>query len=163
MGMKKRPDGTAPWMPGFRYGALLPTLSLNLIVADTERSVAFYRDVFEAEIHYVDIDFAALRFGAAEVMLHADHTHDEHPWYAQLVADAARGVGAQFRMLGIDPDAAEARARTHGARVSVPTISKGHGWREVLIQDPDGYEWAVGVLIEPATGPAPSQPAPTSP
>jgi len=162
MGTKKRPDGMMPWMPGFRYGALLPALSLNLIVADTERSVAFYRDVFEAEVHYVDIDFVALRVGAAEVMLHADHTHDEHPWHAQLVADVARGVGAQFRMLGIDPDAAEARARTHGAGVSVPTTSKGHGWREVLIQDPDGYEWAVGVLIEPATGPAPSQPTPAT-
>lgn len=38
-----------PWMPGFRYGALLPPLSLNLLVRDTERSVAFYRAVFDAE------------------------------------------------------------------------------------------------------------------
>jgi len=160
MGTKKRPADLMPWMPGFRYGALLPPLSLNLIVADTARSAAFYRDVFEAEVHYQDIDFAAVRFGAAEVMLHADHTHDEHPWHEQLSGGAPRGVGAQFRMLGIDPDAAEARAREHGAHVSVPTTSKGHGWREVLIQDPDGYEWAVGVLIEPATGPAPSVPVP---
>jgi len=80
-----------------------------------------------------------------------------------LVTGAARGIGAQFRMLGIDPDATETRARQHGAHVSVPTTNKGHGWREVLIQDADGYEWAVGILIEPATGPAPSQTAsPTS-
>ena len=32
MGTRKRPEGTAPWMPGFRYGALLPALSLNLLV-----------------------------------------------------------------------------------------------------------------------------------
>ncbi|MBT5773784.1 MAG: hypothetical protein HOH95_05335 [Dehalococcoidia bacterium] len=160
MGTKKRPDGVMPWMPGFRYGALLPSLSINLIVADTERSAAFYRDVFEAEVHYQDIDFAAVRFGSAEVMLHADHTHDEHPWRDQLAAGATRGIGAQFRMLGIDPDATEARARQYDAEVSVPTTNKGHGWREVLVQDPDGYEWAVGILIEPATGPAPSQPAP---
>ncbi len=50
MGKKLRKG--QPWMPGFRYGALLPPLSLNLIVADVERSVNFYRDVFEAEIHY---------------------------------------------------------------------------------------------------------------
>ena len=42
-----------PWMPGFLYGALLPPLSLNLLVSDTHRSAAFYRDVLEAEVHYV--------------------------------------------------------------------------------------------------------------
>ena len=67
---------------------LLPSLSLNLIVRDTERSVAFYRDVLGAEIHYRDIDFAAVRFGPAEVMLHADHTHDTHPWTPTLASDA---------------------------------------------------------------------------
>jgi uncharacterized glyoxalase superfamily protein PhnB len=140
-----------PWMPGFRYGALLPPLSLNLLVVDTERSCAFYRDVFEAEIHYRDIDFAALRVGAAEVMLHADHTHDSHPWYAGLRAGAARGIGAQIRVLGIDPDETERRALAHGAIVAVPTVDKGHGWREVCVRDPDGYEWSVGVLIPPAS------------
>ena len=59
-----------PWIPGFRYGALLPPFSLNLLVTDTERSCEFYRAVFDAEIHYRDIDFAALRLGPAEVMLH---------------------------------------------------------------------------------------------
>lgn|SRR5574341_396191 len=150
--MTKKRQGD-PWMPGFRYGALLPPLSLNLIVADTARSVTFYRDVFEAEAHYVDIDFAALRVGPAEVMLHADHTHDTHPWHADLVGGAKRGVGAQIRVLGMDPDALETRARQHGALVAVPTTDKGHGWREVVVRDPDGYEWAVGVLIPPAKGP----------
>ena len=56
MGVERRPEGTVPWMPGFRYGALLPALSLNLLVADTERSVAFYREVMEAEVHYRDVD-----------------------------------------------------------------------------------------------------------
>ena len=163
MGTRKRPDDLMPWMPGFRYGSLLPALSLNLIVRDTARSAAFYRDVFLAEIHYQDIDFAAVRFGAAEVMLHADHTHDQHPWHGSLSAGRERGLGAQFRMLGIDPDRAEARASAHGATVSAPAADKGHGWREVLVQDPDGYEWALGVLIAPAAGPAPSQPAPPQP
>lgn len=140
-----------PWMPGFRYGALLPPLSLNLLVADTERSAAFYRAVFEAQVHYRDIDFAALRVGPAEVMLHADHTHEDHPWHAALVSGAVRGIGAQVRLLGIDPDAIERRARAAGATVAVPAVDKGHGWREVCVRDPDGYEWAVGVLIPPAT------------
>ena len=76
-------------MPGFRYGAPLPPLSLNLFVRDTERSVAFYRAVFDAEVHYRDIDFAATRVRLAEVMLHADHTHEDHPWHGDLAGGAA--------------------------------------------------------------------------
>jgi len=140
-----------PWMPGYRYGALLPPLSLNLLVTDTERSCAFYRDVFDADIHFRDIDFAAMRVGPAELMLHADHTHDGHPWYADLRAGMTRGIGAQIRVLGIDPDETERRARASGATVAVATVDKGHGWREVCVRDPDGYEWSVGVLIPPAT------------
>ncbi|MDO9444814.1 MAG: VOC family protein [Dehalococcoidia bacterium] len=161
MGTKKRPEGTMPWMPGFRYGALLPALSLNLLVRDTERSAAFYRYVFRAEVHYRDIDFAAVRVANVEVMLHADHTHDGHPWHAALEAGAPRGVGAQFRVLGvIDPDELHARALEHGATVVAAPENKGHGWREVLVQDPDGYEWACGILVPPAAGPFGLQPMP---
>ncbi len=138
-------------MPGSRYGALLPPFSLNLLVTDTERSCTFYRDVFAADVHYVDVDFAAVRVGPVEVMLHADHTHEDHPWHAALTGGEARGIGAQMRILGIDPDETERRAIAAGATVAVPTVNKGHGWREVCVRDPDGYEWAVGVLIPPAS------------
>jgi catechol 2,3-dioxygenase-like lactoylglutathione lyase family enzyme len=138
-----------PWMPGYRYGALLPPLSLNLIVASVERSVAFYRDVLGATVHYSDVDFAALRVGPAEVMLHADHTHEGHPWHEALARGATRGIGAQIRLLGLDPDQVEQKARSAGATVIEGATSKGHGWREMLVRDPDGYEWAVGVVIDP--------------
>lgn len=151
MGKKLRTGD--PWMPGFRYGALLPPLSLNLIVEDIERSVRFYQVVFEAEVHYYDIDFAAVRVGPVEVMLHADHTHDDHPWSPALAEGQTRGLGLQLRVLGVDPDGVEARAREIGATIARPASDKGHGWREVLVRDPDGYEWAVGVLIKPAQGP----------
>ena len=150
MGQKLRQGD--PWMPGFRYGALLPALSLNLIVSDTARAVQFYLNIFHAEVHYYDIDFAAIRVGPAEVMLHADHTHDNHPWHDQLAAGVPRGLGAQIRLLGINPDEIEQRARETGANIVQPAQDKGHGWREVLVRDPDGYEWAVGVLIPPAKG-----------
>ena len=102
---------------------------------------------------YRYIDFAAMQVGPAAVMLHADHTHDNHPWHDDLTAGAKRGLGAQLRLLGIDPDGVEQRAREFSAMVAAPATNKGHGWREVLMRDPDGYEWAVGVLIEPAKGP----------
>jgi uncharacterized glyoxalase superfamily protein PhnB len=172
MGTRERPEGTVPWIPGFRYSALLPPLSLNLLVRDTERSAAFYRNVFGAEIRYVDVDFAgfpgyrrraAARIGPAEVMLHADHTHDDHPWYAQLTAGERRGVGAQLRMLGVlNPDRVERLAREHGAEVVAAAADKGHGWRETLVRDPDGYEWAVGILVPPAKGPFGPQPGPAA-
>ncbi|MCI0709309.1 MAG: VOC family protein [Chloroflexi bacterium] len=151
MGRKLRQG--KPWMPGYRYGALLPPLSLNLIVSNVEQSVRFYQAVFEAEVHYFDIDFGAMRVGPAEVMLHADHTHEDHPWSEDLQSAAKRGLGAQIRLLGIDPDAVQARAHTHGYTIAKSAVDKGHGWREVLVRDPDGYEWAVGVLIDPAKGP----------
>lgn len=151
MGKKLRKGD--PWMPGFRYGALLPPFSLNLVVSDVERAVSFYQEVLGAEIHYYDIDFGALRVGGAEVMLHADHTHDEHPWHPELVGGASRGVGLQLRLLGIDPDETERRARAYGATLIAGAKNKGHGWRETLVRDPEGYEWAVGVLVPPAKGP----------
>ena len=46
---------------------------------------------------------------------------------------------------GLDPDAVERRARARGAKVVQPVTTKGHGWREVMVEDPDGYLWAVGV------------------
>ena len=72
MGQKLRKGD--PWMPGYRYAALLPPLSLNLLVADVERAVRFYQEVMVAEVHYYDVDFGAMRVGPVEVMLHADQT-----------------------------------------------------------------------------------------
>lgn len=147
MGKKLRTGD--PWMPGYKYGALLPALTVNLIVLNVGRSVQFYQDVLGANVHYHDVDFAAMRIGAAEVMLHADHTHEDHPWHEALTTGQPRGLGAQIRLLGIDPDETERRARAVGATISVGAVTKGHGWREVLVRDPDGYEWAVGVLVDP--------------
>lgn len=148
MGRKLRQGD--PWMPGYRYGALLPALSLNLVVRSVEESVQFYQQVFEADVHYWDIDFGAVRVGPAEIMLHADHTHENHAWHPQLAGGETRGIGLQIRILGVDPDAVEQRAREAGAQIVAATAEKGHGWREVLVRDPDGYEWGVGVLIGPA-------------
>ena len=68
------------------------------------------RAVFDAEVHYVDIDFAAVRVGPAEVMLHADHTHEDHPWHGDLVAGAR---AASARRSGCS---ASIRTRRSGGR-----------------------------------------------
>jgi catechol 2,3-dioxygenase-like lactoylglutathione lyase family enzyme len=142
---KKR--ASDPWMPADVYGRSLPRFTVNLVVADIARSVAFYADVLSATVLYSDPDFAALRLAGLEFMLHADHAYDQHPWYARLVSGAARGLGAELRLLGLNPDETEARAREKSAVVLRPTTDKEHGWREVILEDPDGYAWAVGVVL----------------
>lgn len=144
--MVKKRQGE-PWMPADAYGRQLPPFTANLIVRDVSRSVAFYRDVLGATVHYSDPDFAALRVGGLEFMLHADHAYEEHPWHTELASDGQRGLGAELRLLGVDPDGVEARAREHGARIVQQAVDKAHGWRDVMVADPDGYVWAVGVLI----------------
>ncbi len=137
-----------PWMPAGEYGRSLPNFTVNLLVADVARSVAFYRDVLAAEVRYEDPDFAALRLGALDFMLHADHTYEEHPWQGRLRQEPRRGLGAELRLFGVDPDGLEARARKAGADVLLPATDKAHGWREVWLRDPDGYVWAAGSGIE---------------
>ena len=144
--MAKKRQGD-PWIPADEYGRRLPPFSINLIVRDLERSLAFYRDVLEATVHYADPDFAALQLGELEFMLHADHTYDGHPWHPRLLRESQRGLGAELRLFGVDPDAIEARAREHGATIVATTGDRGHGWRDVLVADPDGYVWAAGRAI----------------
>ena len=145
--MKKRMG--EPWIPAAAYGRLLPALTVNLLIRDVDASLQFYKDVLGAHIHYWDPDFAAIKIGGAEVMLHADHTYDAHPWYPRLRGGEPRGLGAELRVLGLDPAAVEERAQRSGAKVVKPVTERGHGWREVMVEDPDGYVWAVGVLSEP--------------
>ena len=144
--MAKKRTGE-PWMPADDYGRSLPSFTVNLVVADMARSVAFYQDVLGATVRYSDADFAALRLAGLEFMLHADHTYDQHPWYPRLVRGAERGLGAELRLIGLNPDEIEARARQKGAAVLQPVTDKPHGWRDVIIEDPDGYVWAVGVPL----------------
>ena len=92
---------------------------------------------------------AAVNLNGAELMLHADHTYDKHPWHPRLTGGEARGLGAELRLFGVDPDVVESRALKAGSRVLQPATTKGHGWREVMVEDPDGYVWAVGLPTAP--------------
>ena len=129
------------------YGRGMPGFTVNLLVSNVERSVEFYSRVVGAKVHYRDVDFAALLAGGLEFIVHADHTYEHHPWYPELQGGVRRGLGAELRLFGIDPDETEARAREAGAVVLQPSMDKPHGWRDVIIADPDGYAWAIGVPL----------------
>ena len=130
-------------MPAPEYGRSLRGLTVNLLVRDVPRAVLFAREVLGVRSVYADPDFAVLRHGPSEWMLHADHTYRDHPLSGSLAADDPRGIGAELRLHDADPDAAEAAARARGDPVLDGAADKPHGLREVFILDPDGYVWAV--------------------
>jgi catechol 2,3-dioxygenase-like lactoylglutathione lyase family enzyme len=129
------------------YGRTLSGLSVNLIVRDIGRSIPFYSGVLELRLLYSDEDFAAFEREGVRLQLHADHTYARMPWAPRLRDDGRRGFGAEIRILGIDPDAAEKRARDGGFTVLVPVRDWPHGWRDCVLEDLDGYTFAVGVPL----------------
>lgn len=145
MTMKRTGDA---WMPADEYGRGLPKFSVNLLVRDLAKSLPFYEGVLGATIRYGDSDFAAMTLNGVEFMLHSDHTYDHHPLFSRLQRDGKRGDGAELRVMGIDPDELQKRAEAAGATILQPVADFPHGWRDVIVEDPDGYMWAVGVPLK---------------
>jgi uncharacterized glyoxalase superfamily protein PhnB len=121
-------------MPAPEYARTLVGLTVNLVSSDP--------------------DFAALELETgdgqtARIQLHADHTWERMPAATELAALGPRGIGVELRLLGADPDAAEARASEHGVEPALGVDDWAHGWREVHLRDPDGYLWVVGRVREP--------------
>jgi uncharacterized glyoxalase superfamily protein PhnB len=136
-----------PFMSAHEYGRNLPKFSINLLVRHIENSLNFYRDVLGATVRYSDGDFAALSLPGLEFMLHADHAYDNHPLHPLLESAHERGVGAELRFLGLDPDQVAERANRACSTILQPPKDFPHGWRELTLRDPDGYIWTVGVAI----------------
>lgn len=135
-------------MPASQYAAYLTGLTVNLLVRDVAGSLSFYTEVLELNALYSDPDFAALEGGpGVRIMLHAYHTLDHSPAETARLSEAGkRGTGAEIRILGLDPDQVEARARARGFTVNVPAQTFPHGWRECRLEDANGYMFAVGIL-----------------
>lgn len=137
--MKKRTS--EPFMPAPAFAHTLAGMGINLVVADVATSVAFQRDVLGVAVVYEDPDFAVLAHDGATWMVHADHTYDHNPLRGVIAGAGTRGAGVELRLYGVDPDAAEARARALGHHVLAGSLDKPHGLRESVIVDPDGYVW----------------------
>src|SRR5689334_144772 len=106
-----------PWMSGAEYGHSLRGLTVNVLVRDIDAALAFQREVLGATIVYSDPDFAVCSGSGSQWMLHADHTFEGHPAGSKAALAQPRGVGAEFRLHGCDPDQAEAAARRLGYEV----------------------------------------------
>jgi uncharacterized glyoxalase superfamily protein PhnB len=130
-----------PFMAADTYGRSLRGMGVNLLVRDVARAVAFQAGVLGCGVAYADPDFAVVRHGGSEWMLHADHSFADHPLLALTGDGALRGVGIELRLYDADPDACEARARAAGHTVLASCRDKPHGLRECVLIDPDGYAW----------------------
>ena len=144
--MTMKSDPATWWMTTEDYAARMKGLSINLMVRDVEACVPFHTRVLGATAEFVCVDFASFLFGEVNWMLHADHTYDRHPLHRMLTADLDRGVGAELRLNGRDPDEACAAADLLGCKVLEPATTKGHGTREAFILDPEGYLWVPTIL-----------------
>ena len=147
--MAKMRGEQEPWMTAPDYGRSLRGLSINLLVKEVPRAIAFAREVLGATLVYGDADFAVLRREGAEWMLHADHTYGNHPLLALTGDGALRGAGVEIRLHDHDPDGAAGKAESLGYTVLAAAADKPHGLREAYIADPDGYVW---VLDSPLKG-----------
>jgi len=128
------------WTPAPDYGKSLKALNFNLLVRDVTASLPFHIEVLAAEIVYADPDIAVFRGRGSEWMLHADHTYRDHPLHGSLTDDTlVRGIGAEIRLHGRDPNEAEAKARELDYTVLAGAVNKPHGLREAFILDTDGY------------------------
>jgi catechol 2,3-dioxygenase-like lactoylglutathione lyase family enzyme len=140
------PDDTFPEAAEYGRG-LGPGLGLNLIVADVARAVRFQTTVLEAQLHFQNADFAVLSFAGSQWMVHSDRSYRNHEMRGILEATESRGGGAELRLHGRDPDAAEAAARDAGYIVLAGALDKPHGRREAYIADDDGYIWVPDVPL----------------
>jgi len=138
-------------MNAAEYGRTLHGLSLNLIVRDLVRSLALLSDGFRPPpsraLPDVGQPSGELEREGIHVQLHVDRTYGRMPWADELASGARRGLGAEFRLLGFDPEAVERAARDHGTVLLPTAVRESHGWRDCVVADPDGYTFAVGMAL----------------
>ena len=124
----------------------LTDVTPNLVVADIDRSTAFYRDVLGFSVittvpEAAPFVFVWLQRGGVNVFLNVQHAvaHD-------MPALAGRPIGGTATMfMTVEPggpddgiDALFAQVE-RGARVAMPIKDQFYGMREFGIEDPDGY------------------------
>ena len=116
-------------------------ISPVLLVADLDRSVAFYRDAlgFDCEVYGDPPDFAVASRDAAVILLALAADGERLVPHWQIVD---KMVNAYIRV--DDADAIYAEVQERGARIDYTIYDAPHGFREFGVQDPDGHDIAFG-------------------
>jgi len=145
--MKKRVGD--PFMPPDEYGRSLTGFMLNILVRDMDKAVQFHLEVLGVDIIYSDPDITIVAWQGQQWMIHTDHTYDKHPLYGHIAGVDVRGVGAEFRLHGRDPDEAETAAQKLGCTILDGARDQSdHGLREAHIIDFEGYVWVPDVALD---------------
>lgn len=124
--------------------------AINLIVADLQRSAAFYHEVFGVSAEYQDDDTTMFRFNDTFVFLHRDPAHQD------VVSDdvlrlAQSGVG-QFVAFVEDADAVRYELDQLAVSVIDGPTDRTWGMRTMTFADPGGYTWEITQPLNGASG-----------
>jgi len=122
-------------------------IGVNILVPDVEAAIRWQADVLGAEVIYWEDHFAIMRAVGAVWLVHSDWSYRDHEMTGVVQGVEARGAGVEIRLYGMDPDAAEARARDQDAIVLAGAMDKPHGLREAYLVDPSGYIWVPGIAL----------------
>ena len=118
----------------------------NLVVADVERSLAFYRDVLGFSLvttvpEAAPFAFAWMKRDEVSVFLNSLETIRAHD--AELAARPIQGAASIFIVIEADTiaDGVDAMCAAIGsrARLRMPLTDQFYGMREFTIEDLDGY------------------------
>ncbi len=129
------------------FGRALTGMTVNLLVSDMARAQLFTTQVLGASFRYKDDEFAIVKHGDLQWLLHSDRTYAKHQFLA--VAKQAteqqvpRGAGIELHLHRKDLDQAIVAAETHGFNVFDGPRDQAHGLRELYIMDDDGYMWVL--------------------
>ncbi len=127
----------------------LSSLTPRLIVDGADAAIAFYQDVFDAQIvqRYADDDghvvHAALQIGDAVLAL----TDERREWNNESPATLG-GSAVIMNLVVDDADALGERLVAAGAETIFPIEDRFYGHREGRFRDPFGHLWIVTKIIE---------------
>ena len=115
------------------------TLRLELFVDDLEASVTFYVNVLGFAVERRDVDYAALRNGAAVLGLGLARNVPTGHHFGQAALRGPRGTGAEIVLEVADVDACFRRVVDGEQPVADTLRDRPWGARDFRIVDPDGY------------------------
>ena len=144
--MTELPEKAANRPDPMAFGrALKEGLGVNILVPDVEASIRWQVDVLGAKVIYWVERFAIMEAQGAIWLVHSDWSYLDHEMTGVVEGVEARGAGLEIRLYGLDPDAAEARARARDGIILAGAMDKPHGLCEAYRLDPDGYVWAPSI------------------
>ncbi|OLF17224.1 VOC family protein [Actinophytocola xanthii] len=133
-----------------------PPITVQLIVADADAAVRFYREAFGADELVRNPAADGKRVLHCELLVHGTRLllHDEFPEQGHLAPTSLGGTSVTMHLYVADADAVFERAVEAGATVELPVQDAFWGDRYGILRDPAGHRWSVAT---PREDPAPSE------